>query len=88
MSTEMQFYEIYDLTANELLADNLKFCDVPELFQAMTEFYLGHNITVCRRTVAIKECRRVFYDVEVTRRKFFREWLDLIDELATMGNVC
>ena len=87
MSTEIRIYEIRDLTANEILADNLAFSDVPELFQAMTEFYAEHEIMVCYRTTTIKECRRVFYDVEVTRKKFFGEWLDLVEELSAIGNI-
>jgi hypothetical protein len=45
----MKNFEIHDLTANEILADNLDFEEVPELFKAYADFYSSHEIVFCER---------------------------------------
>lgn len=42
-------YEIHDLTTHELLSDNLRFEDLPELIGAYQNFYPTHNIVACYR---------------------------------------
>lgn len=45
----MKNFEIHDLTTNEILADNLDFEEVPELFKAYADFYSSHEIVFCER---------------------------------------
>lgn len=45
----MKNFEIHDLTTNEILADNLDFEEVPELFKAYADFYSNHEIVFCER---------------------------------------
>lgn len=45
----MKNFEIHDLTTNEILADNLAFEEIPELFKAYVDFYLNHEIVFCER---------------------------------------
>ena len=40
-------YEIHDLTTHELLSNNLRFEDLPELIGAYQDFYPTHNIVAC-----------------------------------------
>lgn len=45
----MKNFEIHDLTTNEILANNLNFEEVPELFKAYMDFYPNHEIVFCER---------------------------------------
>lgn len=80
----MKTYEIYDLTANEMLADNLSFDEVPELFGAYYDFYVDHEIIVCCRTTTIKRAYKVLSNKEVA---FRLEWFDFVEELVNIGNL-
>lgn len=86
----MKNYEIYNLTTGELLADNLTFDDMPELFGAYMEFYPNDNIIVCYREIKISvTCARILNrnENEIKRNNFYSEWLTFMDELFIMGNV-
>ena len=84
----MKTYEIYNLTTNELLADNLEFDDVPELFGAYAEFYPDHELIVCVRNMQITTtCAKVVSKDDVHRREFYSEWFGLMDELIRMDNI-
>jgi hypothetical protein len=84
----MKTYEIYNLTTGEILADNLAFDEVPELFEAYASFYPDHEIIACCRDLTIvKVHARVLKTEEVNRNNFMAEWFDLMDELFALGNV-
>lgn len=84
----MKTYEIYNLTTGELLADNLIFDDVPELFGAYAEFFPDHEIAAYyREQPAIKRGVRVVPADEVGRNNFYAEWFDFMDELLAMDNI-
>ena len=83
----MKTYEIYNLTTGELLADNLHFDDMPELFGAYMDFYPEDDIIVCCRETKISvACARIVDREELNRREFTSEWLSLMDEIVAMGN--
>jgi hypothetical protein len=84
----MKRYEIYNLTTGEILADNLTFEDMPELFGAYMEFYPEAEIIVCCRETKITVTCAKFVDREETNRKrFYAEWFNLMDELLVMDNI-
>ena len=71
-------YEIHDLTTAEILADNLNFDDVPELFKAYQDFYSNHEMAVfCRENSYIK-CANSH-----KQQEFKAEWFALIE-----ANLC
>ena len=84
----MKTYEIYNLTTGELLADNLNFDDMPELYGAYLNFYPNDNIVVCCREVKVTvTCARIVKSENVSRNKFYAEWFNLMDELFEIGNL-
>lgn len=84
----MQTYEIYNLTTSELLADNLTFDDMPELYGAYLDFYPNDDIIVCCREVKITVTyARIINQSNINRKQFNSEWLALMDELFVMGNI-
>lgn len=84
----MKTYEIYNLTTGEILADNLSFDDMPELFGAYLNFYPEDDIIVCCREVKISvTCARIVNQDELNRRAFYNEWFNLVDELFALGNI-
>lgn len=84
----MKTYEIYNLTANELLADNLKFEDLPELFDAYAKFFPEDKIIACcREKQVIRKHAKVVTLNEVNRMEFYSDWFSLIDELVVIGNI-
>ena len=83
----MKTYEIHNLTTNEILADNLSFEDVPELFEAYSSFYMADDIIVCYRESHIKRCRQIIDISEAARNQFKSEWTCLIEELINLGNL-
>ena len=84
----MKKYELYNLTTGELLADNLVFDDVPELFGAYAEFFPDNEFAVFEKDrVVIKRCARVINEDEVDRNNFYVEWFNLMDELLAMDNI-
>lgn len=84
----MKKYELYNLTTRELLADNLTFEEVPELFQAYVEFFPENEIIVCyREKTIVRPSARVVDPYEVDRNNFRAEWFNLMDELFAMGNI-
>ena len=84
----MKKYEIYNLTTGEILADNLNFDDMPELFGAYMDFYPEDNIIVCCRETKISvACARIVDREEINRNNFYSEWFGLMDELLAMDNI-
>ena len=84
----MKTYEIYNLSTGEILADNLRFDDMPELFGAYMDFYPNDDIIVCcRETKITVTCARVVDRDELDRKTFYSEWFNLVDELFAMGNI-
>lgn len=75
-----KLYEIRYTITGEVLADNLCFDDVPELFKAYYDWYDG-NIDVYE----YRSKKRFNF----TSRKddFHQEWLSLIDQLMELGNI-
>ena len=83
----MKKYEIYNLTTKEILADNLDFEDMPELFGAYVEFYPEDDIIVCCRETKISvTCARIVDREEINRREFNSEWFAFMDEIVAIGN--
>lgn len=83
----MKTYEIHNLTTGEILADNITFDEIPELFEAYSSFYVDCEIIACYRDTHIKRCNK-FLDINtITRNAFYSEWLNLIDELYSLGNI-
>lgn len=76
----MLTYEIHNTSTGEILADNLSFDDVPELFQAYYDWYLGTVEVYCRK------CNRIF-NITTRREAFRKEWTALIDQLIEFGNI-
>jgi hypothetical protein len=60
----MKTYEIHDLTTNEILADNLSFDDLSELFGAYVELYPTHEIVSCCRTTKKPKTHKVSFRIE------------------------
>ena len=84
----MKSYEIWNLTTGEIIADNLNFDDVPELFGAYADFFPCDNIIVCCRKIKIATASvRPINAEEANRKKFHREWFDFIENLLTMDNI-
>lgn len=84
----MKKYELYNLTTGEILADNLAFDEVPELFEAYANFYPDHEIIACYRDMKIARVRaRILDTEEVNKNNFRAEWLALMDELLAMDNI-
>lgn len=84
----MKKYEIYNLTTKEVLADNLDFEDMPELFGAYMEFYPKDNIIVCCRETKITLVQaRMIQKEETARKEFYAEWFNLMDELLIIDNI-
>lgn len=75
-------YEIHDLTTHELLSDNLRFEDLPELIGAYQDFYPTHNIVACYR----EEARIVPISTPYVNE--YKNYLvNLFEEYALMGNM-
>lgn len=84
----MKKYELYNLTTGELLADNLTFEEVPELFEAYADFFPDHEIfACCRESKIVRPYAKVLNHNEIARNEFMSEWLSLVDELCNMGNI-
>lgn len=84
----MKKYELYNLTTGEILADNLTFEEVPELFEAYANFFPDHEIIACcREKTIVRVNAKVLSSEDVARNKFMGEWLDFMDELFNMGNI-
>lgn len=84
----MKTYEIYNLTTGEILADNLSFDDMPELFGAYMDFYPEDDIIVCCREIKISvACARVVDREDINRKNFYSEWFGLMDELLAIDNI-
>ena len=76
MNTTTISFEIHNLTTNEVLADNLSFSDVPELFQAYKEFYKNHEVVACYREVTVTT--RVH---QLNRDQFKHDWFEMLDDI-------
>lgn len=75
----MKNFEIHDLTTNEILADNLTFEEVPELFKAYADFYSNHEIVFCERIeddIVIPIYTNKNFN---TRAEFKAQWFMLVD---------
>lgn len=84
----MKKYEIHNLTTGELLADNLTFDELPELFGAYADFYPGNEIVACYREQAtIKRCVKIIGVDQAYKNNFYAEWFNLMDELLLMDNI-
>lgn len=84
----MKKYELYNLTTGELLADNLTFEEVPELFEAYAGFFPDCEIVACyRESKLTMTYAKVVNPDEIYRRNFNAEWLEFMDELISMGNI-
>ena len=73
-------FEIHHING-EILADNLIFDDLPELFQAYQEWYGEGSVVSCYRTLGkkLKPLNRV--------EEFYTEWLKLFDHLMVLDNI-
>lgn len=74
----MKNFEIHDLTTNEILADNLDFEEVPELFKAYADFYSNHEIVFCERIeddIVIPICTKKNFN---TKAEFMTQWFMLV----------
>lgn len=76
----LKTYEIHHLRTGEILADNLRFEDVPELFKAYYDWYIG-AVEVYERTVD------KLFKITSRRDDFQKDWLELIDQLIEFGNI-
>lgn len=84
----MKTYELYNLTTGEILADNLTFEEVPELFEAYANFFPEDEIVACyRENKMVRAQARVINRDEMARNKFMVEWFDLMEEIMSMGNI-
>lgn len=84
----MKTYELYNLNTGEILADNLTFEDVPELFEAYTNFFPDNEIIVCYRDQNISvACVKILNKEELARKKFHAEWMEFMEELLIMDNI-
>ena len=84
----MRNYQIHNLTTGELLAENLTFDELPELFGAYADFYPEHEIVACyTEQVTIKRCVKIVGIDQAERNNFYAEWFDLMEELNLMGNI-
>lgn len=68
-------FEIHDTTTNEVLADNLAFDEVPELFLAYTLLYSTHNVVACSRKVEVDKHHLSY------REEFKTQWFDMIEDI-------
>lgn len=76
-----KLYEIHDLTANEILADNLIFEEIPELFEAYQSFYPNHEIAVFCRTDGYIKLSQYYLNANLQKQQEFKvEWFNLIEE--------
>ena len=69
-------FEIHDITARELLCDNVSFDDIPELVNAYEYLYPNHQIEACYREITTIERVRLLPEEEYTK-----DWLDMLDEI-------
>ena len=76
MTTTKLSFEIHDITAEELLCDNVHFDDIPELLTAYEYFYPQHQIEVCCREVTIID--RVHY---IPKDDFRHDWYNMLDDI-------
>lgn len=83
----MKTYELYNLTTGEILADNLTFDEIPELFDAYANFYDGDEIVACYRAINIKQCRKVVNPDEKAYNEFLKEWFNFVEEIITLDNL-
>lgn len=67
-----KFYELIDLTVNEVLADNLEFDELPELFEAYGNF-TKHNIIAIERIDDSTTTK-----VLSPKQEYTKQWLDLV----------
>lgn len=76
-------FEIYDFTTSEVLADNLIFDDVPELFKAYQDFYPNHAIDIFYYEVDIDikiSIKTNNMTIKKQRQQFKAEWFKLLEE--------
>lgn len=84
----MKTYELYNFSTGEILADNCSFQEVPELFEAYSNFFPNDEIVVCYRDSAISTTYATIINIEdIDRKNFYYQWLELMDELVMMDNV-
>ena len=84
----MKTYEIYNFSTGEILADNLSFKEVPELFEAYSNLFHNDEIIVCCRDTDITVTYATILNPDdIYRKNFYSQWLDLMDELVMMDNV-
>ena len=84
----MKKYELYNLTTGEILADNLTFEEVPELFEAYANFFPDHEIIACyREGKMVRTHAKVLSYDEIARNKFMIEWFDFMEELLAIDNI-
>ena len=77
----MTNFEIHDLTTDEIIADNVSFDAIPELFEAYRNYYPDHDLTVVSR---IERPIKKYSNATVLHTKsyydFRSQWLDMIEE--------
>lgn len=72
----MKTFEIHDLTTNEILADNMEFDDIPELFAAYQALYPNHELVFAYRDEQIN-----YNNKPKTKDDFTTEWFLLLDSI-------
>jgi predicted RNase H-like nuclease len=84
----MKKYAIHNLTTGEILADNLQFADLPELFGAYVEFYPNDEIVAVytESRIVFRKAKPINIE-EMHRNSFISEWFEFMDELITIGNL-
>lgn len=82
----MKTYIIYNLTTNEVLSDNLTFDEVPELYKAYDDFYPDCEIIACYNEV-ISSAKKIISKRKAAYNAFITDWIRLMDELTTLGNL-
>lgn len=79
----MRVFEIHDLTTGEILADNLTFNEVPELFEAYAKFYRNHELmTFFKELQPIKSWNKAYKLSSNNYHDFKAQWLDMAEEIS------
>lgn len=69
-------FEIHDITAREMLCENVSFDDIPELVSAYEYLRPNHQIEACYREITTIEKVRLLPEEE-----FAKDWFEMLDTL-------
>ena len=76
MNKTVVTFEIWDITTNEVLSNNLDFDNLPELLDAYQALYPTHRIEGCYREVTVTERVNI-----LPSQQFKTDWYNLLDEI-------